>query len=103
MSRQFSKNLANYMSLFNGAQKSNNIGPLINGAAGISVAAWVNYTSLGTLALGDRPFSIPIVNGSTGIALAVNGSGSPKVLRAFGRSEGSDGGDGFDATTAMPT
>lgn len=70
MSRDFSKNLANYMSL-----GANAIGPLINGAAQISFHCWAYSDTLDDQTLGNVLLQVRINAATVGIRVAIGDGG----------------------------
>lgn len=86
MARDFTKNIANHLSL--GADQ---IGPLLNGASAISVASQVNPQSFNT-GEGDNIVFQAILDGSTTsvFTLSARSSFGEAVVRLGGRSQASD-------------
>lgn len=99
MARDFTKDLANYLSL-----GSNQLGPLINGAAKVSIHVRVNFDSLETTNVtNDRMLVLLVDGGSTGIALATNDAGSGPKLRIQTRSVVGDTAQNVQGTTTLTT
>jgi len=61
MARDFTKDLTRYMSL-----GTNQVGPLINGAAAISAHVWANADSFTTLAVNDNGMLQVFIGSATG-------------------------------------
>lgn len=97
MARDFAKNTAFYMTV-----GQNVIGPLLNGAAHLMIAAWINLDTISTLANHNRIVNIPIDAGVTGLTISVH-NGTSAVLRVGCRSQSSDGFQTKDGTTVIST
>src|SRR3990167_4052266 len=81
----------------------NTYSPVFSGATKLAIACWANADTFNT-ALGDnRIFTTLINNSLAAILFYVNGSTSPKVLRATLRSIESDASQGANATTEFTT
>lgn len=99
MARDFSKNGSNYMTL-----GVNAVGPLLNGAAKISVHAWVYADTFDTGTNENRILTIINNTGSvSGVVLCVTDSAGSKLLRAGARSVSTDGFQARNATTVITT
>jgi hypothetical protein len=96
MSRVFSKNLSNYMSL-----GVNAVGPILNGVAKISFHCWINPVSLTSGANDNKTFTV--LTSALQLALGINGSGVNKVLRVHARSVAADTLQTRDGTTNLAT
>lgn len=94
MARDFIKTAGNYMRL-----GINQVGPLLNGAGAISLAAWIYPDSTSSIANGNRAVSIYVANGSTGLMLALH-DGTAARVRIGARSQS---GDSFQTKTGTTT
>ena len=96
MSRVFTKNTSNYMSLGVGG-----LGSLINGAAAVSVHVWARYATLSTAANNNAIVTVNI-NGAatTGLLLSAH-NGTSAVLRAGARSLTADAFQAANGTTVL--
>lgn len=97
MSRVFTKNLANYMSL-----GTSGIGSLLAGASAVSVHAKVKVTSV-TTGTGDNVILSILINGTTtGVGFGIDGTaGNPKV-RVSARSVSTDTKQSKSGATTIP-
>lgn len=100
MSRDFTKNTANYLSFGTGA-----VGALLNGASKISFCAWVNADALDAGGTINTILHFKINGASSGLYMGVddNGSGGAKTLRVGGRSVSTDGFQSVRGTTTINT
>lgn len=98
MARDFTKNGSNYMTL-----GGNAIGPLVNGASAISMAAWGYADSFAAGTNENRIFSFEINGGSTGGTMAVGNSTGTFKLRPGGRSVSTDSFQNRNANTEVTT
>jgi hypothetical protein len=98
MARFFTKDVSNYVSLGAAA-----IGPLIDGAAAISVHAWVRPSALSNPAGNNRVLSVKNGNGSgkTGLVLSMGNNTAGPVLRVVARSSDADTDQVKASTTAL--
>lgn len=95
MSRDFSKNVSNYMSLGTGS-----IGPLINGASAVSAHCWARYDTLEAVSYRNRVVSLLIDGAGTGLTLTVH-DGSSAVFVVGARSVAGDGFQSRSGTTVL--
>lgn len=89
MARDFSKNTSNYMSL-----GANALGPLLNGAANISMHCWANFDSFNGSAgsTGDDMLFVAINGGTAGVGFNIrrHASNGTDILSIGGRSVSTD-------------
>lgn len=98
MARDFSKTASNNLDL-----GATTIGTLLNGAAKISVHAWINPDSYDTANNDNRILSVAIQNGTGGLTLSINNPAGTPVVRMAGRSVVTDGYQIKDGTTNITT
>lgn len=96
MSRDFTKNTANFMSL--GVHK---LGPLVGGASKIAVHCFIKMRSFTTGVNDGGIFSTWYIGNVTGITFRIDGTASPK-LRVGGRSVNTDGFQAQDSVSVIP-
>lgn len=96
MARDFTKDTANYMSL-----GVNQIQTLLNGAAKISMHAWVNPDTFNTGANDNRIITIGVADSLAGFILEIVGSAGAEVLKVAGRSVSTDTLQSKSATTVV--
>lgn len=97
MARDFTKDLANYMRL-----GTNQVGPLLNGAGAISLAAWVYPDTFTASANNNRVIQINVAEASTGLMLAIH-NGTSAVVRVGARSQSGDSFQTGNGTSAVGT
>jgi len=86
MSRNFTKNVANYATY-----GANQIGPLLNGATKYAIAVWVRPASFsGTNNLNNNIISFGIGGGVTGVSIGIDTTGGPARVATHTRSVSSD-------------
>lgn len=98
MARDFTKDGSNYMTLGGDA-----IGPLVNGASAISMAAWGYPDSFAAGTNENRLFTFEIAGGNTGGTMAVGNSTGTFKLRLGGRSVSTDSFQNRNANTEVTT
>lgn len=98
MARDFTANTSNYLSL-----GANALGPLLNGAASISVHLIAFYDTLAGTSVGHDLFSVAINGATTGLAInSIDPAGGVvHSIRAGGRSVSGDTFRTLDGTTAI--
>lgn len=97
MSRDFSKNVNNFMTLGTAG-----LANLINGAAQVSAAVWVYFDTLTAAANANRAFTILVDGVNTGMMVGVH-NGTSAVIRAGARSQAADAFQTRDGTTVVST
>lgn len=97
MARDFTKDVLNYMRL-----GANALGPTLNGAAAVSIHAWVWPDTFTATANTNRVIQVHIANSSTGLMLAIH-DGATGVVRAGARSQSADGFQTRSGTTVVST
>jgi hypothetical protein len=96
MSRDFSKNLSNHMA-------TGQIGAVVNGLAAFFVHLIVTPDTYDTAAGNNRVIEWPIGAGASGVALDINASAAPIVLRVVARSQSGDGAQVKSSTSNLAT
>lgn len=86
MARDFTRNLANYMSL-----GVNAISPLASGASKITIAAFIRSVSYTAGGNDNRVVTVDLNNGAVGILLSISGAAGAEKVRCGGRSQTADG------------
>lgn len=97
MSRTFTKNLSNYMSL-----GANSLGSLMNGAAFVALSCWAKAASFTSVVSRNTSISAQIGVNTTAIGFFVY-DGSANKLRVLARSQSSDSSQIATGTTTLST
>ena len=98
MARDFTKNTANYLSL--GTEQ---LVALVSGASALSIAAWVNFDTIGNVTNDNRVLAVSIDAGKAGFLIATGASGANNLPRIGGRSQSADTFQATNGTSNFPT